>query len=114
MFAVERRDFKSKLFEELLTYMITLYEKKKNQREIVFETSKKEHEGQIDNFKAKNLYGINNTKLKHLLSKPAIQGLNRHVQREKHIVSTNESSPFQYSASPKTLPLHFDQKDRYV
>ena len=63
--------------------MIAMYLKKKKQRDIAVENVKKEYESKATEIKAKNIYTVQNTRIKDIIKKPALQSMSKYMHREQ-------------------------------
>ena len=88
MLAVTKAEFDSRFFKDFQDYMIAMYLKKKKQRDIAVENVKKEYESKASEIKAKNIYTVQNTRIKDIIKKPALQSLSKYMHREHKTVDS--------------------------
>lgn len=101
---VTKKDFDSKFFKEFNEYLIELHEKKRKQREMVYENLKKEQEAKFSQYKDANVYFMKNSQMKNVMNKSAIQGFSRYIHREQKNIETKTSFP-----ESRKSPEFFDQ-----
>ena len=89
VYSITRFDFEAVFFKEFQTMVLDMYKKKKKQREIMFEISKKEY-GQA---KADHLYFVKSPTAKTpTAQKNLTRGFTRHAEREMKSSSHDEAS----------------------
>jgi len=91
VYSISKKDFEAKFFVPFLQYLMSAYEKKKKQRELLFENLKKDHEGKMEQQTNDREYYMKDVSLNHLINKASIQSLNRQVN--KQISEHKESLP---------------------
>jgi len=91
VYSVLKKDFEAKFFVPFWQYIMSLYEKKKKQRELLFENLKRDHEERMEQQTNDREYYMKDVSLNHLINKASIQSLNRQVN--KQISEQKESLP---------------------
>ena len=81
--SVAKRDFDSKFCKGFDECLLELYERKKMQRDMVFENLKREQEMKVSQKKGTEAYFMKNTQMKNIMNKSVIQGFSRIIHREQ-------------------------------
>lgn len=95
-------DLKIKSFKDFDENILTKYETKKKQREIICEEAKKEFEVKMKQVQNENMLATKQIPMKHLIRKPAILGLTRYIQRESKTNESADSPSNSFCLSPQS------------
>ena len=102
MYSIPNIDLKIKSFKDFDENILTKYETKKKQREIICEEAKKEFEVKMKQVQNENMLATKQIPMKHLIRKPALLGLTKHIQRENRAQEADDSPSNSYCLSPQS------------
>lgn len=105
MHVVTRKNFKSRSFHMFNDNLTAMFEKKKKQREGIFNQRKKEYEAKLDHQKESSPRQLDSPELKSMISKSSLLAFFRLENREQKPMVLNESPIRTQTKSFKIMPV---------
>jgi len=124
VYSIRKQEFKSSFFEKICQQVLNTFEKKKTQRETIFENLKKDYETKLLQLLPETVNYAKSVPISHLITRSASISLNRYVHREQQkegkviqiqtqtqVMSPKSPvlQPQQRPNSPKKYPLDFSE-----
>jgi len=105
VYSIPKKEFSSKFFEKICQQVSGTFEKKKIQRENIFENIKKDYETKVLHRMPETVNYAKSVPISHLITRSASMSLNRYVHREQKMTEQkidNQGSPKAMSPKAKT------------
>ena len=88
--AVRKSEFETRFVKDFQEFLMSMYLKKKEQRDQLLENVRKEYEQKTGEIKAKNIYGVQNNRIKEIMKKPALQSMSKYMHRENKTAESKD------------------------
>ena len=89
-YSITQKEFTTGYLKEFQGTVIETFERKKKQRDLIYENAKKDVDNKVLQYKVENAYCLKNNHMKHLIKKPSIQKLSRYMHREQQFASQQD------------------------
>jgi len=107
VYSITKKEFRSNFFQKICQQVSSTFEKKKAQRENIFENIKKDYETKVLHRMPETVNYAKSVPISHLITRSASMSLNRYVHREQKIteqkdLKVDDNNTGTMSPKPKT------------